>query len=208
MLFSLLLLLAAASVSAQLFPCNLKACSQLGEACDCLSQICCDASLSCVGGTCTGVPSVGSNDQIQQDFPSSNPSLSYTGIFQESGRYITREVYDAYSYPKGPLEPNPFRIFQVHVEIGSPAPCCAACSLGASTFGAGTNTNCYGSRSCVCDPLFYQYANCSIAGVPQGPSCPAYVNSTSNSTSAPASSARLSALSALIIGVIACLAVA
>jgi iron-regulated transporter 1 len=185
------------TVSGQ-FTCNTEACSQLGEACDCLSQICCDASLNCTGGVCVGTPSVAGNDRIQLDFPNTNLSLSYTGIFQEASRYTTREVYDAYTYPLGPQEPTPSRIFQVNVEVGNPAPCCTQCSVGVSSFTSGTNSDCYSSGSCTCDPNFYQYANCSLNSVQQTSSCPAFA------TPPDSFSAQLLPMAALCLSLVLC----
>jgi hypothetical protein len=191
-------------VASAQFPCNSEACSQLGEACSCLSQICCDASLNCTGGVCVGTPSTPNNDQIQLDFPNGNPSLSYTGIFQEASRYTTREVYDAYSYPLGLQEPTPTRLFQVNVEVGSPPPCCSACSVGASSFSDGTNSNCYASGSCVCDPSFYEYANCSLNNAAFTLPCPGF----SAPTSAPTSSAQMLPLAALCLALVLCVLLA
>jgi hypothetical protein len=50
--FSLLFcLLGIAFAQTVQFPCNKQACSLIGEACDCASQPCCDASLNCTAGS-------------------------------------------------------------------------------------------------------------------------------------------------------------
>jgi hypothetical protein len=146
---------------AEISPCAVKSCSLLGEACDCFGQVCCDSLLNCTNGMCSGIPSVANNNQIQP-FPSIFAVLSYSEVFVSCGRRFPSELYDAYSYPAGRIEPAsnmPTRIFQSCVEIASPPPCCAACTVDGV---------CSTSGGCICDPTFFNNANCSIGGADPG----------------------------------------
>jgi hypothetical protein len=169
-LFFLPVLISTLALGA-ILPCETKGCSLLGEACDCLGQVCCDSSLNCTNGVCTGTPSVPNNDQFQP-FPSIFSAFSYTELFVACGRRFPSVLYDAYLYPAGNLEPAanmPTRIFQACVEIASPPPCCAACVVDGV---------CSTSGGCICDPSFFHNANCSISGDALGDEgCPATTSS-------------------------------